>query len=576
MRLSTDGARDDARSADVLAAALDAGVDLLDTADAYGLDDADLGHNELLIARAISSRRVAVVTKGGLTRPGGAWRPDGRARHLEVAARESRDRLGIDAIDLYLLHAIDPAVELATSVRALARLRDAGVTRAIGLSNVNLHQLEQALAITAIEAVEVELSPYRRAAIDGGLVRACERRGIRLLAHRPLGGPAGVRRLAGDPVIGAIAASCGATPGELALAWLRAQSPVIVPLPGATRVETARSAARAAALALEPAALAELTARFTGEPDAPARAPSGQPGEVVVIVGMPAAGKTTLAIDYAARGYLRLNRDERGGSLADLARELRRALAAGVTRVVLDNTYPSRASRAPVIAAARRHGIATRCVVLATPLEQAQANAVARMLEEHGRLLEPAELGRAGAIGPSAQFRYRRAFEPPSADEGFGAVDEVAFAPRAASPGAVVRAALIVELDGLVWRGRPRAVGDVALAPGAAERLAAWSAAGYVVTATAWQPAPFDPAIDVRLCDLLGQPISVARCTHPAGPPACWCRKPLPGLALWLARRHRFALAPSVHVGRGAADRGFALRAGVRYLDGGAGIPPPP
>src|SRR5262245_60977505 len=143
MRLSTDKSRDDARALAVLTAALDAGIELLDTADAYAHHHADTGHNERLIAQATAGRRATIVTKGGLVRPDGAWVPNGRARHLDAAARASRDRLG--AIDLYLLHAVDPKVPLATSVRALAKLRDQGVVRAIGLSNIGLHQLEQAL-----------------------------------------------------------------------------------------------------------------------------------------------------------------------------------------------------------------------------------------------------------------------------------------------------------------------------------------------------------------------------------------------------------------------------------------------
>jgi len=202
MRLSTDAARDDGRGRAVIAAAIDAGVSLLDTADAYALDDGDAGHNERLIAQALAElpgRRVEVVTKGGLIRPGGAWQTDGRARHLATAARASRDRLGVAALDLYLLHAVDPQTPLATSVRALGRLRDDGVARAIGLSNVGLTQLEAALAIAPIAAVEIELSPWKLDAIRGGLVTACAARGIRVLAHRPLGGPAGVRRAAADP-----------------------------------------------------------------------------------------------------------------------------------------------------------------------------------------------------------------------------------------------------------------------------------------------------------------------------------------------------------------------------------------
>jgi aryl-alcohol dehydrogenase-like predicted oxidoreductase len=611
MRLSTEPACDDDRALAVLAAALDAGATLLDTADAYapgpagrarsiassageaGAPDSDeIGHNERLIARALaaaSGPRPTIVAKGGLVRPGGAWQPDGRARHLAAAARASRERLGVAALDVYLLHAIDPRVPLATSVRALARLRDDGVARAIGVANVNLHQLEQALAIAPLDAIEIELSPWRQDALRGGLVAACERRGIRVLAHRPLGGPAGARRLARDPRLVELAADAGATPAELALAWLRASSPVVVPLPGATTVATARSAVRAQTLALDAAMLAALRARF--EDDESPRAMSAgaaRPGpagrgdrdvardpiarEVVLIVGMPGAGKSTLAADYVARGYLRLNRDDRGGSLAELARELRRVLADGADRVVLDNTYGSRASRAAVVAAARAHGAAVRCVVMMTSLEQAQVNAAARVLAEHGRLLEPAELARAGAVGPGAQFRYRRGYEPPRADEGFVAIDEQPFVPRASSG---THRALVVELDDVVWIGRPRAASGVALVPGAAARLAAWRAAGFALAATTWQPEPFDPDIDTRLVELIGAPLPIARCRHGAGPPVCWCRKPLPGLALDLARRHDLALAASYHVGRGPADRGFAARAGMRYVDAAAGWDPP-
>src|SRR5688572_3707073 len=132
MRLSTAPDRDDDRGLAVLCAAIDAGVTLIDTADVYGHGADDLGHNERLVARARARHpHVTVVTKGGLTRPGGAWVPDGRARHLAAAARASRDRLG--PIDLYLLHAPDPRVPLATSVRALASLLSDGVVARIGL-----------------------------------------------------------------------------------------------------------------------------------------------------------------------------------------------------------------------------------------------------------------------------------------------------------------------------------------------------------------------------------------------------------------------------------------------------------
>jgi histidinol phosphatase-like enzyme len=104
------------------------------------------------------------------------------------------------------------------------------------------------------------------------------------------------------------------------------------------------------------------------------------------------------------------------------------------------------------------------------------------------------------------------------------------------------------------------------------EQLARWHAAGYVLAGTTWQTSP---TLDERLRELLGLPIAVARCHHPAGAPVCWCRKPLPGLALWLAHQHGLDLARSVHVGKGPADRGFATRAGLAYVDVADGFPAP-
>jgi aryl-alcohol dehydrogenase-like predicted oxidoreductase len=145
MRLSTEHDRDDDRSVAVLHAAFDAGVTLLDTADAYCLDDTEIGHNERLIARALDTwngdrSRILVATKGGLTRPHGLWIADGRARHLRAACEASRRALGADRISLYQLHAPDPRTPLSTTVRALASLKTDGLIEAIGLCNVNVGQ----------------------------------------------------------------------------------------------------------------------------------------------------------------------------------------------------------------------------------------------------------------------------------------------------------------------------------------------------------------------------------------------------------------------------------------------------
>src|SRR5262245_54863091 len=163
MRLSTEADRDDDKGVAVLHAAFDAGITLLDTADAYCRDDSERGHNERLIARALATcngdrSRVQVATKGGLTRPGGRWEADGRAKHLAAACESSRRALGVERIALYQLHAPDPRTPFSTSVRALDRLRRDGLVAGIGLCNVNLRQLEEARQITAIDAVQIELS----------------------------------------------------------------------------------------------------------------------------------------------------------------------------------------------------------------------------------------------------------------------------------------------------------------------------------------------------------------------------------------------------------------------------------
>src|SRR5262249_10718936 len=169
----------------------------------------------------------------------------------------------------------------------------------------------------------------------------------------------------------------------------------------------------------------------------------------------PGAGKSRVAQEYVARGYLRLNRDERGGSLRDLARELDDALSSGAQRVILDNTYLTRASRSYVVEAAARHGAPTRCVWLDTPLAQAQVNLVERLLERFGALPTPDEL-RARArsepdlLAPTSQMRALRELEPPSADEGFADVEHVAFA-RAA--GARTNAGVFVPAPALAAAG---------------------------------------------------------------------------------------------------------------------------
>src|SRR3712207_5036688 len=143
-----------------------------------------------------------------MRRPNGAWVPDGRAKHLRDAYDASRRALGVETIDLYQIHAVDPKTPFETSVRALARLRDDGTIRDAGLCNVTVSQIRAAQAIVPIASVQVSLSPLDDENLRNGVAEYCRDNGIRLIAYRPLGGER-VERLARDPVLSAIAGKYG-------------------------------------------------------------------------------------------------------------------------------------------------------------------------------------------------------------------------------------------------------------------------------------------------------------------------------------------------------------------------------
>src|SRR5262249_14181520 len=151
------------------------------TARAYALDERALGHNERIVALAIKSRpevAARVITKCGMRRDGGGWIPDGRARSILEDAHASVQALDGLPIDVLLLHAPDPRVSIATSARALARAKEEGLARAVGVSNVSRKQLEEAAGEAPIAAVEVALGAYDDAAIRSGVVGFCLERGI--------------------------------------------------------------------------------------------------------------------------------------------------------------------------------------------------------------------------------------------------------------------------------------------------------------------------------------------------------------------------------------------------------------
>ncbi|MFD5815942.1 aldo/keto reductase [Streptomyces sp. NPDC127038] len=270
MPLSIEHRPDETRAIATIHAALEAGVTLIDTADSYHWHAGEAGHNELLIARALALyggdvSGVLVATKGGRGRPGdGGWTVTATPEHLEHAAEASAERLAVGAIGLYQLHKPDPAVPWAESVGALRDLLDAGTIRAAGISNVTTAQIHEAHAILGdgLASVQNRYSPALRD--SEAQLRLSTRLGLAFLPWSPLGG---ISRSSLDGPSGPTSAGTafhriaddhGVSPQQVALAWLLARSPAVIPVPGASRPASVVDSARAADLELSPQELTRL------------------------------------------------------------------------------------------------------------------------------------------------------------------------------------------------------------------------------------------------------------------------------------------------------------------------------
>ena len=270
MPMSIEGRPDAARSVATIHAALDAGVTLIDTADAYHLGPEDVGHNEELIAEALArwggdTSGVLVATKGGHLRPGdGEWTLDGSPEHLRAACDASLKRLGVEAIGLYQFHRPDPTVPYLESVGALGELLDAGKIRMAGISNADPDQIrasQDALGGRLV-SVQNQYSPAFRSSLPE--LRLCEEMGLAFLPWSPLGGIGKAGDLGTNGAFAAVAAAHGVSPQQVTLAWMLATAPNVVPIPGASRPETARDSAAAADLRLTDDELASLDASVDG------------------------------------------------------------------------------------------------------------------------------------------------------------------------------------------------------------------------------------------------------------------------------------------------------------------------
>lgn len=255
MPLSVDDRPPRAQGIRALHAALDAGVTLVDTADAYCRDASEVGHNEQLVAEALSSWRgdrdsVVVATKGGHVRGGdGSWSVDGRPDYLCQACEASLRSLGVERIDLYQFHRPDPDVPVAESVGALAQLQTEGKVDQVGVSNLNIDQLDEARGVAEVVSVQNEFSPaFTTSAAE---IDYAAQQGLSFLAWSPLGGMGAAAGL-GDkfPAFAEVADQLGVSPQQVALAWELDRSPAVIPIPGSSRPETILDSIAAADLRL--------------------------------------------------------------------------------------------------------------------------------------------------------------------------------------------------------------------------------------------------------------------------------------------------------------------------------------
>ncbi len=281
------GKAEDSASLVTLGAALDAGIDFFDTADMYGS-----GHNESLLGQFLKGRRdkVVVATKFGIERQPGSYErrinnsPDYIARACDASLR----RLGIETIDLYYAHRVNPAYPIEETVGAMARLVEAGKVRYLGLSEVSAVTLRKAAEVHPIAAVQSEYSLWSRDP-ETAVLAACRELGIGFVAYSPLGRAflTGNFRAAGDfaegdfrqhlprfqgeamrrnlelaDALAAFAAARRATPAQVALAWILAKQPNVVPIPGTTKASRVAENAAAALIGLTPAEVERLDSLF--------------------------------------------------------------------------------------------------------------------------------------------------------------------------------------------------------------------------------------------------------------------------------------------------------------------------
>lgn len=235
----------------VIHRALDLGVNFIDTADSYCLDESDKHHNEKLIAKALSTykgdfggsvnsiQEVIVATKGGLLRPNGDWVVHGDPNHIRRTIKESFEALGgFYPIPLWQLHAVDPKYSIESTFVPIKEAVDMGLIKYVGVSNFSVEQIERAMKIVPIVSVQNQHNPWHRNPEFDGVLDFCEKRNILFLPWSPVGGGYRYKQLLGIKPLNDLAESKKCSVYSLILAWLRKKSPCVLPIPGASQISS--------------------------------------------------------------------------------------------------------------------------------------------------------------------------------------------------------------------------------------------------------------------------------------------------------------------------------------------------
>lgn len=266
MPLTEDKRPSESQAIATVHAALDAGVTLIDTADAYTPSDHGPGLNEDVIAKALSTYagardKVLVATKGGHTRNGSDWGVNGRPGYLRQACEESLRRLGVDSIDLYQHHRPDPDVPYEETMGGLKELHDAGLIQRAGISNADPEQIRTAHTVlgSALVSVQNQFSPAFRSSEPE--IAVCAELGLAFLPWSPLGGSSGAKQLgSGYAAFQEVADAHDVSPQRVCLAWELALSDYVLPIPGASRPASIEDSAQASELTLSDDEIAQLSA----------------------------------------------------------------------------------------------------------------------------------------------------------------------------------------------------------------------------------------------------------------------------------------------------------------------------